>query len=217
MASWYKEISVKTDYIFQQITEHPFIKELMAGTLPKEVFHFYIHQDTLYLAEYKKVLAQIGIQCPDENDTQFFLGAATGIIHVENALHQNFLGREERVNETSPTCELYISYLSRMAHSKSLEEGLAAVLPCFTIYKQVGDYILANQSHEGDNPYQDWIDTYGGEEFANSVKQAVEITDKYAVTASPEKREKMNEAFEKASKLEWMFWDSAYHKESWKV
>ncbi|OHX66517.1 thiaminase II [Flammeovirga pacifica] len=217
MNNWYKEISEKTDSILQQIKEHSFIKELMAGTLPKEVFYFYINQDTIYLAEYKKVLAQVGIMCDDENDTQFFLGSATGIINVENALHQNFLKDEMTTNEASITCELYISYLSRMVHTTSLEEGLAAVLPCFTIYKQVGDYILANQSNKGENPYQDWINTYGGEAFANSVNKAIEITNKYASKASPERLEKMNKAFEKASKLEWMFWDSAYNKEAWKI
>lgn len=217
MSDWYEEINSKTASILQKIKEHPFIKELMEGTLPKEVFHFYINQDTIYLAEYKKILAQIGIKCSNENDTQFFLDAATGIINVENALHQIFLKDVASSDTASPSCELYISYLSRMTHTKSLEEGLAAVLPCFTIYKQVGDYILANQSNKGDNPYQDWINTYGGEEFANSVKNAVEITNKHAATTSPEKIANMNEAFEKASKLEWMFWDSAYNKESWKI
>ncbi|WP_281615257.1 thiaminase II [Flammeovirga sp. SubArs3] len=217
MSNWYEAISEKTDYILQEIYQHPFIKDLMGGKLSKEVFNFYINQDSIYLAEYKKILAETGIRCEDDQDTQFFLGAATGIIHVEDALHENFLTGEQRTTQASPTCELYISYLSRIVHTKSLEEGLAAVLPCFTIYKEVGDYILANQSNKGENPYQDWINTYGGEEFANSVKKAIDITNKLASKASPERIEKMNEAFEKASKLEWMFWDSAYKQEAWKV
>lgn len=217
MSNWYEEISIKTEHILQQIKEHSFIKELMAGTLPQEVFYFYINQDTIYLSEYKKVLAQIGIKCIDENDTQFFLDAATGIINVEKALHQNFLNQKIISNLPSPSCELYISYLSRIAYSKSLEEGLAAVLPCFTIYKQVGDYILAHQTNKDNNPYQNWINTYGGEAFANSVKNAIKITNKHASKSSPEELIKMNQAFEKASKLEWMFWDSAYKKESWKI
>ncbi|MEM9362290.1 MAG: thiaminase II [Bacteroidota bacterium] len=217
MSNWYQTISTTTAHILDQIKAHPFIEDLMAGTLPKEVFHFYINQDAIYLAEYKKVLTQIGIKCIEENDTQFFLESATGILHVENALHQNFLDQEARTDSASPTCELYISYLSRIAYTKPLEEGLAAVLPCFTIYQQVGDYILANQSNKNDNPYQDWINTYGGEAFANSVKSAIEITEKHATKASPERVNKMNKAFEKASKLEWMFWDSAYKQESWNI
>ena len=217
MSNWYKEISTKTDYIVQQIKEHSFIKELMTGTLSKEVFYFYIYQDTIYLSEYKKTLAQIGIQCFDENETQFFLNSATEIIEVEKALHQNYLTKEVTIHKPSPTCELYTSYLSRIVHTKSLEEGLSAILPCFTIYKQVGDYIYENQSNKEINPYQKWINTYGGEEFANSVEKAIQIAEKYAAKASIDRIKKMNEAFEKSSKLEWMFWDSAYNQESWKL
>ena len=217
MSNWYNQINHKTDTVLEQIKHHPFIKELVNGTLPKEIFYFYIHQDVIYLAEYKKILAQIGIRCEEDSETQFFLDAATGIINVENALHQDFLKDQKSNKLASPSCELYISYLSRIVNTKSLAEGLAAVLPCFTIYKQVGDYILANQTNRSNNPYQNWINTYGGEEFEKSVNQAIHITNKYATTASEEMILKMNTAFEKASKLEWMFWDSAYDQESWKI
>lgn len=217
MSNWYEKINNQTDYILQKIKEHPFINELMQGTLPSDVFHFYINQDALYLSEYKKILSTTGVKCSNEADTQFFLAAATGIIHVEKALHDLFLKQDMFNEEPSPTCELYISYLSRIVHTRSIEESLAAVLPCFTIYKQVGDYILKHQTNKTDNPYQNWINTYGGEDFAISVQKAIEITNKYALTASNEMLTKMEIVFEKASKLEWMFWDSAYNKESWKL
>ncbi|GJM62919.1 thiaminase II [Persicobacter diffluens] len=217
MSGWNATIAKKTDYILEQIKQHPFIKELMAGTLSEEVFLFYINQDALYLSEYKKVLATIGVKCAEEDETQFFLDAATGIIHVEDALHQLFLKDKPLTKEPSPTCELYTSYLARMVNTSSVEEGLAAVLPCFTIYKLIGDYILAHQTNTEDNPYQNWINTYGGEAFAESVRKAVAITDRYAAAASEEVVRRMDMAFEKASKLEWMFWDSAYQKEAWKI
>ncbi len=217
MSNWYETIDAKTDPIFQKIISHPFLKELMDGNLSREVFIFYIQQDAIYLSEYKKVLATVGVKCNKEEETQFFLDAATGIIYVEGELHNTFLKNETPETEPSPSCELYNSYLSRMANSQSLAEALAAVLPCFTIYKKVGDYILENQSNKENNPYQNWINTYGGEEFAASVSRAIEITNKHADAASDELLEKMEKAFEKASKLEWMFWDSAYNQEQWKV
>lgn len=217
MSSWYEKINNQTDYILQKIKAHPFIAKLKDGTLPNDVFLFYINQDALYLSEYKKILSTTGVKCSSEAETQFFLEAALGIIDVENAMHHQFLKPEVFNSVPSPTCELYISYLSRVVHSRSLEESLAAVLPCFTIYKQVGDYLLEHQNHNTNNPYQDWINTYGGEDFAKSVQKAVEITNKHALTASNETLLRMDEAFEKASKLEWMFWDSAYKKESWKL
>ena len=217
MSDWYETINKQTATILDKIKKHPFILELMDGTLSQEIFKFYINQDALYLSEYKKILAAVGTRCIDENDTQFFLDSATGIIHVENILHQNFLQHEKISSVPSPTCELYISYLSRIVNTHDVAEGLAAVLPCFTIYKQVGDYILENQTNKENNPYQDWINTYGGEDFALAVNKAVSITNSYAEKANKETLNKMNIAFEKASKLEWMFWDSAYHKEAWKI
>ena len=199
MQDWYQLAREKTDHILEAIKEQPFITELMNGTLPSDVFQFYINQDAMYLAEYKKVLATVGI------------------INVENALHQIFLKDNKLAHEPSPTCELYTSYLSRIVTNHSVEEALAAVLPCFTIYKEIRDYIQANQTNKDDNTYQSWIDTYGGEAFAASVNQAIAITNTYAANASDDLLQKMEEAFVKASKLEWMFWDSAYNKEAWKI
>jgi thiaminase/transcriptional activator TenA len=217
MQDWYQVARQKTDHILEAIKQQPFIEELINGTLPPAIFQFYINQDAMYLAEYKKVLATVGVKCEHVDDTQFFLDSATGIINVENALHQIFLKDNQLAHEPSPTCELYTSYLSRIVANHSLEEALAAVLPCFTIYKEIGDYILENQSNKNDNRYQDWIDTYGGKEFATSVNNAIAITNKYATNASDDVLKKMETAFEKASKLEWMFWDSAYNKEAWKI
>ena len=73
---------------------------------------------------------------------------------------------------------------------------------CFLL---IWKYILQNQTKKSENVYQNWIDTYGGEDFALAVNQAVEITDRFAAQASPETRLEMDKAFEKASKLEWMF------------
>ena len=217
MSNWYETINNKTEVILNQIKEHPFIVKLMDGSLPNDIFRFYINQDALYLSEYKNVLAILGSKCQDENDTQFFLDSATGIINVEDVLHQKFLKNNEINNEPSPTCELYTSYLSRIVNTKSIEEGIAAVLPCFTIYKEVGDYIKENQTNIKDNPFQNWIDTYGGEDFAKSVKSAIHIANLHAENANKNTLNKMNVAFQKASKLEWMFWDSAYKKEKWRI
>jgi thiaminase/transcriptional activator TenA len=72
-----------------------------------------------------------------------------------------------------------------------------------------------NQTNKDDNAYQAWIDTYAGEEFATSVAKAIEITNKYAARASAENLKLMEEVFLKTSRLEWMFWDSAYKQEKW--
>jgi len=217
MQNWYTEIRKETEYIFQSIVTHNFVKELMEAKLDTDTFGFYVNQDSLYLSEYKKALVTVGTKCHKAEDTQFFYESATGIIEVEDALHKIFLDAKYKNETPSPTCELYNSYLARIVHNESVEVGAAAVLPCFTIYKEVGDFILANQTNKESNPYQAWIDTYASEEFANAVEQAINIVNNYAKTASPQTLAKMREVFLKTSKLEWMFWDSAYKREEWKI
>ena len=217
MQNWYEKTRAKTEHIFQSITSHDFVIELMQANLDKDTFGFYVNQDSLYLSEYKKALVAVGSKCHHHEDTQFFYEAATGIIQVEDALHKEFLEEEYKNPVPSPTCELYNSYLARIVSNESVEVGAAAVLPCFTIYKEVGDFILKTQDNKGSNPYQAWIDTYASDEFAEAVKQAIKIVDTYALTASPQSLAKMEEVFIKTSQLEWMFWDSAYKQEEWKI
>ncbi|TVQ37867.1 MAG: thiaminase II, partial [Wenzhouxiangella sp.] len=89
----------------------------------------------------------------------------------------------------------------------------AALLPCFWIYREVGLHIHARAA--GDNPFRDWIDTYAGEDFSRSVDRAIEITDQAAERATDATRARMRQVFERSTRLEWMFWDSAYRLEQW--
>ena len=68
-----------------------------------------------------------------------------------------------------------------------------------------------------DNPYSKWIETYADESFALSTSRAIDICDQLAATTTEVIRNKMTEAFVMATKMEWMFWDSAYNLEKWKI
>lgn len=204
--------------VFIKILELPFIQGLIDGTLDKQKFLFYIRQDAIYLAQYGKVLAGISSKLDNRKYMNDFIHFAGDSIAVENALHESFL---EELNtpiqtEASPSCLLYTSYLHTQLSISPVEVATAAVLPCFWIYKEVGDYILNNQI-KGNNPYQTWIDTYGGEDFAYSVETAINICNSLADRTTSEIREHMTDAFVVCSKMEWMFWNSAWQTEKWKI
>lgn len=204
--------------VFDKILQQPFIKELMEGTLDRDKFIFYIQQDALYLADYGKVLTGIASKLNKPEHIGSFIHFAGDSMEVEKALHETFISKIDTPArfEMSPDCLLYTSYLLRQLANAPVEVIVAAVLPCFWIYKEVGDYILANQT-KGNNPYQSWIDTYGGEEFEESVKTAIAITDELAGKCTAEQRERMTEAYVMCSKMEWLFWDSAWRMEKWAV
>jgi thiaminase/transcriptional activator TenA len=114
----------------------------------------------------------------------------------------------------APACHHYTSYLLATAATAPVEVALAAILPCFWIYKATGDHILLHQN-KNHNPYQTWIDTYAGEEFGMLVRKAMTICDEVASQCTGVQQMSMIEAFLTASRLEWMFWDSAWRLEQW--
>lgn len=112
-------------------------------------------------------------------------------------------------------CDHYISYLLRVAALEPFEVALAALLPCFWVYREVGKHI--HDRAQAGNPYQLWIDTYAGEDFEQTVDSVIAASDAAASGASPALQARMHEAFARAVQLEWMFWDSAYHEAVWPV
>lgn len=214
---WSQQAWEASKPVYDQILKLPFIEELMNGTLDKEKFMFYIQQDALYLADYGRVLAAIGARLKKAEYTEAFIHFAGDSVAVEKALHASFLKDFDlKKQEASPSCLLYTSYLYKQLADSPVEVALAAVLPCFWIYKEVGDYILQHQV-KGNNPYQEWIDTYGGDDFDRSVKLAISICDEVVAQCTEEQRKAMTNAYVMCSRFEWMFWDSAYRMEEWAV
>lgn len=213
---WSEKAWNKIGPVYNEIIKQPFIKGLMDGTLPYEKFLFYIQQDALYLAEYGRVLTGIASKLKDSRHIASFIHFAANSIVVENELHRSFVKEISADVKPSPSCLLYTSYLMRLLANSPKEVICAGVLPCFWIYNEVGKYILANQT-AGENRYQSWINTYEGEAFTQSVLEAISICDELADNCTEEQQEAMTEAFVMCSKFEWMFWDSAYFMEQWKI
>lgn len=200
--------------VYDKILTLPFIEQLADGTLPEEKFLFYIRQDSIYVENYCRVLAHIASRLTRQDQIEDFLKFASVGIEVEKALHETYLKQAGTAALPTPTTLLYDSYES----SKGLgpvEIEAAAILPCFWVYQKVGEEIIKRCSRP--NPYSRWIETYADESFAQSTVRAVEICDALAADASDSIRREMTEAFVTATKMEWMFWDSAYNMEQWKI
>jgi hypothetical protein len=60
------------------------------------------------------------------------------------------------------------------------------VLPCYWIYWEVGKELLRRGSP--DSRYQRWIDTYGGEEFADIAREVLAATDRLGPGLAPPER-----------------------------
>ena len=207
--------------ILRAIDAHPFVRELAQGVLSRERFQQYMIQDALYLRGFGRVLALGAVKAPDAEQILHFSKAAEVAIVVERALHAGFLHQfgvdpaTAEAAEASPTCAAYVNHLLAVATVGGFAETAAAVLPCFWIYQDVGSRIAATAAPG--NPYQAWIDTYAGEDFAAAVTRMRAVVDEEAGRAGERQRTEMRSAFLRSCRYEWMFWDAAWRLESWPV
>jgi thiaminase/transcriptional activator TenA len=207
--------------VFDKIIEMPFNTELASGILSEPRFRHYMIQDAHYLEGFARALSLASAKGLNADHVMHFAGAARTAIVVERSLHADYFARfgvsaaDFAATEPTPACEHYVSYLLRVAALRPFEVTLAALLPCFWIYREVGRHIHANAS--APNPYQTWIDTYAGVEFAQATDAVIAVTDAVSDHASQSTLDAMHHAFSRATQLEWMFWDSAYQLRTWPV
>jgi thiaminase/transcriptional activator TenA len=201
--------------VYEAIVNHPFNRELTEGTLSIERFVFYLQQDSLYLVDFCRTLSILAGLSPDPDTMADFIRLTDKVIAGERGMQDEFFkiyGIGTPRTEQSPVCLAYTNYLIATATTRTYAEAVAVVLPCFWIYREVGNHIFRNAVRG--NPYRKWIDTYANEEFDTSVEKAIDLTDA-AADSCAHLQPRMENAFEKASRLEWMFWDSAYRRETW--
>jgi thiaminase/transcriptional activator TenA len=194
----------------------PFNRELAAGTLDQSRFQFYITQDAIYLEQYARILVMTGARGPDGGTLKLFGECALQAVAVEQALHEQYLtqfGVDPSTASASPDCLGYTSFLLAAAYHEPWEVLMAAVLPCFWIYWDVGNAIAREAG--ADNKYQAWIDTYSDAGFGDAVRSVVAATDAAAAGTTDAVRRRMLTAFTRSTQFEYLFWDGAYQLRRW--
>jgi thiaminase (transcriptional activator TenA) len=173
------------------------------------------------VTRYARALAILAGRAPTSEDTLMFARHAAGALEVERTLHESLLPELDiepgslAGAEFAPTNLAYTSYLLAAVHGGSYAEGVAAVLPCYWIYWEVGKELVKHGSP--DSRYQRWIDTYGGEQFGLVVQEVLNASDELANDLTGHERDRLFLRFGTTARYEWMFWDMGYREEWWPI
>lgn len=197
------------------IDELPFIRALADGTLERAPFLFYLAQDALYLREYARVLAEAARLAPTSDEQAFWADSAHGSIVGELELHASWLTPAHGVSaatfaaEPAPATTAYLDHLRSVAFGGDYAEVIAAVLPCFWLYTDLGRRLHAGEfgeyARDAGHPYASWLATYADPAFEEATRTAIAYVADAAAQADPGTRARMRRAFEASSAHELAF------------
>lgn len=198
---------------------HPFVKEIVSGDLPLETFKNYIMQDIYYLKHYGKVHAFAAAQADDFHQAASLADKAKTIakaeitVHEEHAKTLNITDNDLKQFQPAPTAYAYTSHLYRAALSGSLAQIVAAMLPCYWLYADIGK--TYQNAKPGVEIYKNWIQMYASDWFQDSTKEMIDLLDQLVEEVSNSEREKIKQQFAIAKEYELAFWEMSYTFETW--
>ncbi|WP_010663593.1 TenA family protein [Marinilabilia salmonicolor] len=204
-----RELWENNKFLIDEIIHHPFCRRLSDGTLPYEAFKNYLEQDILYIEQDARAFA-ITAGCAYTTEAfSFFTDMARDGLEIERILHRDLLPYFEvkRPDKMSKTCNGYTSFLLNTALKASYPESVAALLPCFWVYRETG--LKMRQEATEKNPFWKWLDTYSDEAYGLYVDRFLIITEALLSGESCSIREKMHQAFRRSCEFEKSFFTEA--------
>jgi thiaminase/transcriptional activator TenA len=209
--------------IWEAQLRHPFLLALGDGSLPPEVFEFYIRQDARYLDEFARCYAFAVTKSTNHEEIAWFANGILHVLEVEQAIHQTYAGRfgvtveEMKRTPAAPTTYAYTRHMLHVSATGSFAALLAAILPCAWVYAEVGRHFtrLLGGAPSADHPYADWLTMYASPEF-EAVGAWLRARLEEQAAGLPERELAALEAiFLTSSRYELMFWEQAYRREQW--
>ncbi|MGG3470568.1 thiaminase II [Neobacillus pocheonensis] len=214
----------KVEDVWQQTHEHPFVVGLGTGDLPVESFIRYMKQDYVFLIDYSKLFALGAVKARDLVTMAAFAKLLSETLHGEMELHRNYAERfgitQGQLEETKPTPMnlAYTRYMLNVAQNGSLEELIAALLPCMWSYREISKMLADVYPSSIDHYlYGDWVKMYSSKEFGELATWLINLLDEYADEKPERELAILEEHFLTTSRFEYMFWDMVYDGGDWPV
>ncbi len=200
------------------VKRHAFISEVCSGALAQPAFVAYMALNIAYLADYARSLDLLASR----------VDAIADLKTESEALHQ---WAKETAGVKDWCIDLYQKIAKRNYNAKRMPSfpagvdyakfermyvlkydvavGMAALLPCFWIYEEIGGHIAKLRQTQG-NVYSEWLESFGTPASHESALKAVALADKLAKRADDTVRRQMTDVFVAGCWKEFACFDAAY-------
>lgn len=199
---------------WEAYTNHRFVLELGAGTLPKAAFRYYLQQDYLFLIHFARAYALAAFKAEDLEELRSAVAAVSAIVDTEMGLHVAFCERwgiseaEMMSLPEDPANMAYTRYVLERGISGDSLDLAVALAPCVIGYAEIGACLAEKAiTQVPENPFQEWIDTYAADDYQEVAwSHAKQLDQMLGRRGGPGRIRKLQRTFAEATRLEVGFW-----------
>lgn len=212
-AGLYGQLRAEAGSDWQHYVDHPFLRQLAAGTLPQAAFRRYLTQDYLFLIHFARAYALLVSKLRTLPEMRAATASLNGIV-AELPLHVSYCqswGLDERQMTQQPEAAEtmnYTRYVIDIGHSGDALDLLAALLPCVAGYAEIGLRLLNDpQTVMEASPYASWIRNYGDADYLRGVQASIDLLERVGSQRGAQSRfAELSDIFTTATRLESAFW-----------
>ena len=190
--------------LLKEVLSHPFNTQLFNGTLHSRSFEYFLANDAVYLNHYAKLLKALSDRLEIPEHKWAFQQFSSDTVSAELELHKVFV--REKLSVPCESIANYLAHLNTQIKHPHVGVGIASVLPCFWLYRELGKHMAMAQI-DTSHSYKLWVETYACPKFDGATELAIKVLDE---VADSKYESAMRFAFLKSAKHELAFWEEAH-------
>ena len=185
--------------------EHPFVRRLADGTLPRESFADFVAQDAFFLEAFCRAYGFGLAHSPDRMALDTLAGLLIGV-REELQLHASYAaewGIDPSTVQPVPATLAYTDFLLTTAARGDIGVTCTALTPCMRLYAHLGQSLSPPTS----DTYARWVATYADPAFESLAATIERLVDVYADDTA-----EVRTVYGRAMQPELAFFDAACHR-----
>jgi thiaminase (transcriptional activator TenA) len=217
----FDDLRARVGPLWDQAQDHPFVRELAAGTLPRESFIHYLRQDYVYCVAFCRAASLAAAKVRSVEEMQLFAGMVDAVLNHELQVHREYCAEygitpeQLEAEQAAPGCRAYLDFCVATASLDDSTALLCALVPCAVGYAEIGARLAQQNADVADHPYRRWIEMYSGAEYQAFAKWIREQLDQMGAGVHTARREELAKLFTLGCRYEWLFWEMAHTRQQW--
>ena len=164
--------------IVKSIMSLRFVRAMRDGKLHRDLFHFYIQQDVLFLADYALAATLAASRCTRRPTLRSLLRKQAAGARTEIKRLSALSGRGGTHVYAHPSVKCFGDFLIRTAACEPVHLFVVAITPCLRLYAHIGCQLASAAGRKlTKHPYQQWIEIHASAELAQLTREWEEQLD----------------------------------------